>query len=273
MRPQVTVLVSTMDRADGCRDLIEQMGITGDAVMVNQCGKTASERVATPHGSVLVLSSENRGIGRSRNLAFAHAAPGIVLFADDDVQYDAGYVEAIIQAFRMFPDADVVLFELESDDPDRGGAIREESGRVFTKALKYGGPKIAVRTESVRRARISFSEVFGGGAPYAAGEDSLFIRDCLLSGLRVYRSGDLIGRIAFDGSSWFAGYNVDYLHDRGALYKSMFGSGYPLVSLIFALKHRGKFAVSTRVALRELRNGARCVSTWQKCDRHAEARL
>ena len=63
---------------------------------------------------------------------------------------------------------------------------------------------------------IRFSEDFGGGCLYGAGEDSLFLLDCLRSGLRVCGSAVVLGRCAKDASSWFEGYNEKYYYDKGA---------------------------------------------------------
>ena len=51
---------------------------------------------------------------------------------------------------------------------------------------KYGAARMAFRREAVQSSGISFNLSFGGGARYGSGEDTVFLKECLDKGLRIY---------------------------------------------------------------------------------------
>lgn len=87
--------------------------------------------------------------------------------------------------------------------------------------MKYGAVRIAVRTQKLRQANIYYSLLFGGGAMYSSGEDSLFIAECIRKGLRVYTNPTLIGHVSQEKSTWFKGYTNKYFIDKGVLFASL----------------------------------------------------
>ena len=68
-----------------------------------------------------------------------------------------------------------------------------------------------------------FSLLFGGGAPYSAGEDSLFIMRCVKSGMKIYALPVSIGREELRPSTWFNGYTEKFFYDRGVLFSHLYG--------------------------------------------------
>lgn len=88
---------------------------------------------------------------------------------------------------------------------------------------KYPTYSFAVRTDKVRKHNITFSLLFGGGARYSNGEDSLFLHDCLKAGLKVYKVPVQIGKETPRESTWFQGYNEKFFYDRGVLYRHLYG--------------------------------------------------
>jgi hypothetical protein len=87
-------------------------------------------------------------------------------------------------------------------------------------------------------ANVSFSLLFGGGAKYSNGEDSLFFRDCLKKGLHLYAHTELLGEEVYRESTWFKGYNSKFFTDRGVLYHHLYGNAAKLFSLRFLWAHR-----------------------------------
>ncbi len=79
------------------------------------------------------------------------------------------------------------------------------------------------------------------GAKYSNGEDSLFLRDCLRAGMRIYAVPDCIGEEMpreSGGSTWFHGFTEKFFKDRGVLYYYLYGKLAKVFSLRFLLKNK-----------------------------------
>lgn len=232
---KLEVLISTMHRDD--HSLLSEMRIATDAIVVNQCDRNEVETIEHNGHTVKWFSLCERGVGLSRNTAMMRATGDILLFADDDIVYCDNYEQLVLDAFRENPKADVILFNFESLNPDRPEAIVGKKHRVrWYNALKYGAFRIAIRREAFLRKNICFSLLFGGGARHSAGEDNLFITNCLQVGLRVIAYTAVLGTVRQEESTWFRGYDEKYYRDRGALFAAMYGRWSGIILTLFECK-------------------------------------
>ncbi|MFK4998688.1 glycosyltransferase [Bacillus sp. N9] len=207
---KLQVLVSTMNQTDF--SLLKEMNIQSDAIVVNQCKINNFDVVNYNGHKVRFLSLNEKGVGLSRNTALMRSEGDICVLADDDLTYVDGYKDIILKEFNDNPQADIILFNVPSTNKDRPSYIIPKISRVrWYNSLKYGAVNIAFRSESVKKANVSFSLLFGGGARYSAGEDSLFIADCLRKGLKIYTNPKIIGFVKQDESTWFEGYTDKFL--------------------------------------------------------------
>ena len=144
----------------------------------------------------------------------------------------------MLKAFRENPDADLITFNFKVD-PRRTTYYNTEKGRIrWYNYGRYPTYAAAARTESLRRANVSFSLLFGGGARYSNGEDSLFFRDCLKKGLHLYAETAELGEEIYRESTWFKGYNEKFFFDRGVLYHYLYGRLAGLFALRFLYAHK-----------------------------------
>ena len=236
---KLQVLVSCMHQQD--YSLLEKMNIQTDAIIINQCDINKFEDIKYRNNLVKFISLNERGVGKSRNNALLRADSDICLFADEDVSYVDGYEDIIIKAFKKNPDADIILFNLESTNKQRPiyQITKEKRVRKYN-FLKYGTVRIAAKVSSLRKANVHFSLLFGGGTKYGSGEDSQFLKDCISRGLKIYASPKKIGYVSQDSSCWFEGYNEKYFHDKGALYYCISNKYSKLLCLQFLLRKRKK---------------------------------
>ena len=181
---KLQVLVSCMHQQD--YSLLEKMNIQTDAIIINQCDINKFEDIKYRNNLVKFISLNERGVGKSRNNALLRADSDICLFADEDVSYVDGYEDIIIKAFKKNPDADIILFNLESTNKQIPiyQITKEKRVRKYN-FLKYGTVRIAAKVSSLRKANVHFSLLFGGGTKYGSGEDSLFLKDCISRGLKI----------------------------------------------------------------------------------------
>lgn len=214
---KLQVLVSTMHQTD--HSLLEKMNIQSDAIVINQCGHDCIERFTFRGHDILWMSMNERGVGLSRNNALMRASGDILLFADDDVVYTDDYVEKIVMSFEKHPKADLIVFNLKSQNPDRPEAIVENEYKLhWYNSLKFGAFRIAIR-----KANVFYSLLFGGGAKYQSGEDNLFVIQCLRKGIKGLASNLTIGTVQQEESTWFKGFDEKYFFDKGVLMKQCFG--------------------------------------------------
>lgn len=233
---KLQVLVSTMHQTD--HSLLEKMNIRSDAIVINQCDRDCIERFTFRGYDILWMSLNERGVGLSRNNALMRASGDILLFADDDVVYTDDYVEKIAGCFENNPKSDLIVFNLQSQNPNRPEAIVEKEYKLhWYNSLKFGAFRIAIRKDAIREANVFYSLLFGGGAKYQSGEDNLFIVQCLKKGVSGLASKEIIGTVQQEESTWFKGFDEKYFFDKGVLMKQCFGPWAKLLLIALLAKN------------------------------------
>lgn len=235
---KLQVLAAAVDK--DAKKLAESMNLATDAIIVNQCGCYSYEEFEYRDKAVRCFSMKERGVGRSRNAALNHATGDIILFSDEDIRYYEGYEKQVLNAFYKNPDADLITFNFKVDE--RRTTYRNEKERPIRwyNYGRYPTYSVAVRLEALQRCNVSFSLLFGGGARYSNGEDSLFLHDCLKKGMHLYTSTDEIGEEIYRESTWFKGYNEKFFVDRGVLYHHLYGKAAKVFALRFLFAHKNE---------------------------------
>ena len=244
---RVQVLASVMN--EKLMDLAQRMGLESEAVIINQCDRLGYEEIEYKGHLVRFYSFPDRGVGRSRNEAILRADGDICLFSDGDIIYEPGYAEAIKAEFERRPAADMILFNVTVEEERKTYHITERKRVHWYNCGRYGAVSFAVRRESLLSSGVTFSLLFGGGARYSNGEDSLFLKEFMDKGYSVYTAPVTIAREAAGESTWFQGYNEKFFRDRGVLYRYLYGKLARAMALRFLLAHRKKLC--TDVTLRQ----------------------
>lgn len=236
MKLQVLVAAVNQD----VTKLAEKMNLETGAVIANQCNGFGYEEYSYRGNTIRAFSFQERGVGLNRNNALLRADGDICLFSDEDIVMKTGYGEAIANEFAGHPEADLILFNVEVDE--RRATYRNTKYKRIRwyNYGRYPTYSVAARVEKLRYANVSFSLLFGGGARYSNGEDSLFLHDCLKRGLKLYASPMVIGAETYRESTWFQGYHDRFFIDRGVLYYYLYGTMAGLFSLRFLWSHRRK---------------------------------
>ncbi len=219
----VQVLVACMNQTDD--SLYKQMNLQTDAVLANQVDEYSYKEFIQANGNrVELISTADRGVGKNRNKALMHACGKYLMCSDQDMIYVDGYEKIVEDAFKKCPKADIIIFNLEY--LNRFTPPRKEAGKFkkvhLWNCMRYGTARVAMRKSAVDKACLSFSPLYGGGAKYSSGEDSLFIRDAFRKGLKLYYYPVCIAKVKQETSSWFEGYTDKYFIDKGVLIANAF---------------------------------------------------
>ena len=237
--------------------LAEKMNISSDAIIINQGSEFAFEEYEHKGRKITCYSFKERGVGLNRNNALLRATSDIILFSDEDIVYEGDYEEKVLAEFERHPKADMILFNVDVAR-DRATYHISKYGRVrFYNCGRYPTYSFAIRRKKVHSANITFSLLFGGGAKYSNGEDSLFLHDCLKHGFKIYTAPIKIGEEIPRESTWFSGYNEKFFYDRGVLYYYLYGKMARLMAKRFLLKHQGKMCqeIPVKVAAGYMKKG------------------
>ena len=243
------ILISAVNKDAG--KLPEMMNIESDAVIVNQIIGEDAKRELSFDGNrddemsfagnrIEILVRDEKGVGLSRNTAFERADHELIQFGDDDIVYSEGYAERIIREFDSHPEADMLLFNVKAQE-GRETYWNSDFAKVTWKNYgRYPAYAICARRQKVVDAKVRYSLLFGGGAPYMNGEDSLFLHDCLNAGLQIYRTTVEIGYERSGESTWFKGYSDKFFFDRGVLYHFLYGKMAGVLGFRYLLKNRNE---------------------------------
>lgn len=253
----IETLIATIDQDD--HSLVEKMNVQTEVLVGNQCSRQSLDRFSVNGNDAVYYNTAERGVGINRNLLLDESDADICILADDDMVFIDGYPQITACVFNMHPDADVVIFNLLEKEPRR--YINKKVKRVrWYNYSRYGAARIALRRESINKAGIRFDQRFGGGARYCSGEDTVFLRDCLKNGLRIYAVPYALAEIDQDAeSTWFNGYSNSFFYDKGALYACLHSMMWRIFVLRFVFKRRKELTgeVSFLSALRSAFRGAK----------------
>lgn len=247
---KLQVLVATMHQTDF--SLVEKMNIHANVIIANQADEESVREMQFEGFTAKMITTKTRGVGINRNIALQAADAEIVLFADDDIVYRDDAFQQIEGAFCDLPKADLITF---SADFTKNGKVYlqrrnpTKQCRVWN-SMQFGAAFLAARRQTIAEKRLEFSTLFGGGCIYGSGEDSLFLRDCLKHGLRLYSHDFVIGSCAKDESTWFTGYNEKFFYDKGAWLAAAFPKSHFLLKWYFLLRHKHV----TELSLSEMRH-------------------
>lgn len=237
----IEVLLATMNQKDD--SLLKEMKIHTDVIVCNQNSvETSYHKYEYQSHSIRWYNLQEKGVGLNRNNTLFRSTADICLVADDDLVYADDYDKTVINAFDRYQKADVILFNImDADGTKRMKANKPVRIRWYN-CGKYGAVQIGFRRLSVMKNAICFNQLFGGGTTFTAGEDTMFIRECIRKGLKVVAVPDCILRLENKRpSTWFEGYNHKFFEDLGTSYRIHFGKMASACALFQLVRHRKKW--------------------------------
>lgn len=215
----VEVLISCMHQSDA--SIIERTNISSDVLVINQTDKDEiSHFKYLDYYDARIISTTDRGLSKSRNIAISNSKGDICLICDDDEVLADNYAQVIEDAFLKYPQQDVIAFSL--NHPRK--TFPKKSLKInFLRALKISSWQIAFKRKSIIDNNIWFNINFGSGTNNGPGEENLFLFECLKKNLKILYVPDNIGSVSQTFSQWFEGFTPKYFKDRGKLTKALMG--------------------------------------------------
>lgn len=217
MNKTIEILMSAMHQTDA--SLVTASKARTDIVLVNQCDREELQTLtytdeAGQHHKATIVSTRERGLSRSRNMAIRHATADICVIADDDEVFDDAYADIILKAYEDYPEADIIAFQVENDIkltyPDKPARVG------YKRAMQTCSLEITFRRQRIIDKGISFDEEMGSGTGHGACEEIKFLFDSLRRGLRIQYVPMMIARLHKDSASqWFHGYDRRYFFNQG----------------------------------------------------------
>lgn len=244
----VQLLISALE-IKNYEDFLEKMNVQTDAIIINQCDRHSYKTIDYRNNKIDIYEFAERGVGLSRNMALMRAKADYCLITDDDMIYVDGYEKIVEGAFAQNKDADVIIFNLINCE-NRFKIKKKFNVGAFNYG-RFGAARLAIRCSSIRKKEISFNLCFGGGAMYGAGEDCIFLRDCVKNGLKLVAVPISIAALDEESeSTWFKGYNEKFFFDKGALFYVLSNKYAKLLCLRNLIKNRSLYKQSS-ITLRD----------------------
>lgn len=212
------VLISCMYQKDS--SLVPVSGITTNALIINQCGRDEIQEWQKSSQLIRMISTTERGLSNSRNMAIESAQGDVCVFCDDDEHFHPCYESTILGAFQRYPIADIIVFEIENQ-PCR---LKKSVHRLhYLELLRVSSWQIAFRLDTVQKSGVRFDPFMGAGSGNGAQEECKFLMDCHRAGLKIYYVPEVIGRVEHGPSTWFQGYDRRFFYQRGGATRQLMG--------------------------------------------------
>lgn len=216
--------------------LAENMNIKSDAIIINQCDKDDYYEKEIDFGCIRMISVNDRGLSKSRNLAITDSDSDLCVIADDDLKYHDGYKDIILKAYKKYPDADIIAFDVPSTNQKRPTSSLKRGRVDFLHSMKIASFQITFKRRSIVDNNIRFNELFGAGSKYTCGEENIFLTEAIKKGLKIYFVNEDIAIVDHNESTWFNGFDESLFRTKGAMFYEMNNKLANLFILQFAIR-------------------------------------
>ncbi len=259
MKLEVLMSIMNIKNEEQLKNKINQNNITTDVLVINQ---VENNEDIFEFENIRCFSMNEKGASKSRNNLMRLAKGDICIFADDDMIYDKNYENTITKAFEKNPDADIILFYIGNYNENR-----EKNKHIGNKKInildimRARTSEIAFRKSFIEKYNIKFDENFGPPNKFKKGEDTIFLADCLKNKVKIYSVDEKIGSVKNETSTWFTGYNEEFLFCQGALFYRIYGIFSKLIFLQFVIRKYGLYKknLSIFAAYKQMVLGAKMV--------------
>ncbi|MDW2326719.1 MULTISPECIES: glycosyltransferase [Vibrio] len=204
------------------------------------------DNIKVKKNNAFVLVDEKKGLSRSRNTlinAAYKAEHSYLLISDDDVLFNTEQLKELSIYLGRFGNMSTSYW-LRSITKD--GVLRKvypKNGKVIARSslFKVASIELCLNLRFVKQNRLYFDTNFGLGTNCRAGEEPIFISDCLKRGMIFMHLGLYPAIHPIEGTGSLVNNDLGLMTDRALIFSRMFGSFWGLlVFFVFFLKKKIK---------------------------------
>lgn len=255
---KICVLISCMNQHD--YSIVERTRVQTDCVVVNQCDKDGvyeyefqNKRGKLCH--VKFISTTQRGLSKSRNMALRNTTADICQICDDDEELEDGYEDHIIEAYKILPEVAAILFKIRRNDGYPQVFPNKTTSLSMIRLFMSSSQQITFRRQVVSETNLFFDEKMGSGTGNGGGEEVKFLLDLKRANQKVFFYPALIAAVNPGESQWFHGCDKKFIRDKGwAIRRTVGGTLGLIYNLYFVVSHRKEYIsnMSMLSALKEM---------------------
>lgn len=227
------------------KSILSRSNVQSDVVVVNQCDINQVEEFDftnkfgdTKH--CVFVSTTERGLSRSRNMAISYAPEECICkLCDDDETFADDIESKVLAAYSRHPEAALIAFAMNRPDKKYGKVYpKTDLPLNFIRILKTTSVEITFNKHLVQNLDINFDTKMGSGSGNGGGEENKFMLDVKRAGGKLFFAPENIGTVNPAPSQWFTGFNEDMISSYGwAARRSMgFVTGF-IYSHYWVVKH------------------------------------
>lgn len=229
---KIEVLISCMNQVD--HSIIDRTNVQTDCIVINQTDVESFEEFYffNKKGDkcrVKFVSTIERGLSRSRNMALNYAEGDICLLCDDDESLVDDYEKRVLDAYSQFPDAGIISFKINR----RKSYPKSICKMNIIRILRTSSVEISINMSINRNLKIRFDELMGAGTGNGAGEENKFLMDCYKKNIPMYYIPVCIASLLDSSSSWFQGYDEKFFKNHGWASRRILGNKLSLVYIFY----------------------------------------
>lgn len=213
---KIEVLLSCMNQKDF--SIGYKTNVCSDLLIINQCNVNDYSEIMVNSFRWRMISTTERGLSKSRNMALKNAKGDILILSDDDEQFSDNYVGNVAMAFEQLPNVSVIAFNVNRINVSmKKSYYHIDKIKQADTYRSFGSPMLSFRKKDILDNQIFFNENFGSGSQWGPGEDSLFLDDIRSKNLLVYEHPFVLTTIDYSNiSKWFFGFDERFFYNQGA---------------------------------------------------------
>lgn len=264
----VEILVATMhrDSLDFLRNMFPEGSFADyNILIVNQT--EPDRQLVSVYPNVRVINSTERGLSNSRNLALQHAIGNLCVIADDDVVFEQGFTQKIVDAYNERPDAALMVFRaadgnsrLYKNYPQAKHHPMSQLQRLSVMSIE-----MVVNLPVVKQSDVWFDSRFGLGSAFTMGEEAIFVNGLYKKGLTILAEPQLIVRHPAEDTHKKVSVNEKY-YVQGAVFTKLFGIRWLLwifIKMAFEIKNKKLSTRQVMAALKAAYNGRKALLQYE----------
>lgn len=188
METDIEILISTMNQnsLDFLVPMFPFIHFSNFQILIVNQTQNGS-KLTSNFSNIRVINSSEKGLSKSRNLALENATGKILLISDDDVVFQKGFVEKIIDAYQKYPNAAIIKFCAlkPNSKPLNKDAVNSKSSLSIFDILNTTSFEITLNKFHVDFEKHKFDENFGLGGMFEMGEEAIFLSDLKKDGKQL----------------------------------------------------------------------------------------